>query len=189
MPPKVRVTRDDIIECAIKLVRENGADKLNARGLADALGCSTQPVFSNFASMDELKTELVASAYKKYKDFFESECSSGKYPTYKSSGIAYIRFAHNEKELFKLLYMRSRTESEKNSGFSDYDFVIDEIVSATGFSRDKAKRFHLENWIFVHGIAVMVATNYIDFNEDIISGLVTDVYNGLLLKYKEETYE
>lgn len=189
MPPKVKITKEDIIESAERLVREKGADALNARSIANALSCSTQPIFSNFASMEDLKAELLNDARQKYEDFFKIECSSGKYPTYKSSGMAYIRFARKEKELFKLLYMRSRTDSEKNDDFSDYEHIINEIVSATGFSYERAKHFHLENWIFVHGIAVMVATNYIDFNEDIISGLVTDVYNGLLLKYKEETYE
>ena len=35
--------------------------------------------------------------------------TDGKYPPYKASGIAYIQFAKEEKELFKLLFMRDRT--------------------------------------------------------------------------------
>ena len=50
MPPKVKITKEDIINAAVSLVRENGADALNARTVASLLGCSTQPVFSNFAT-------------------------------------------------------------------------------------------------------------------------------------------
>ena len=36
--------------------------------------------------------------------------AEGKYPPYKASGMAYIRFAKEEKELFKLLFMRDRSD-------------------------------------------------------------------------------
>ena len=55
MPPKVRITKEEIIGTCLALVRENGADALNARSIAAALGCSTQPIFSNFSSMEELQ--------------------------------------------------------------------------------------------------------------------------------------
>lgn len=55
MPPKIKVTRESIVATAVDLVRSEGAQALNARRIAAALGCSTQPIFSNFAVMDELK--------------------------------------------------------------------------------------------------------------------------------------
>jgi AcrR family transcriptional regulator len=48
MPPKVRITKEDIINAAIEIVRKDGAQAINARNLAAYLNCSTQPVFSNF---------------------------------------------------------------------------------------------------------------------------------------------
>ena len=62
MPPKVRVTKENIIKTATELVRQSGADAINARAIAKVLGCSTQPIFSNFATMDELKTAVIQSA-------------------------------------------------------------------------------------------------------------------------------
>ena len=62
MPPKVKITKEDIINAAVSLVRENGADALNARTVASLLGCSTQPVFSNFATMDELRLAVAEKA-------------------------------------------------------------------------------------------------------------------------------
>ena len=54
MAPKVKVSKEDIIKTTIELVREHGADFINARAIASALSCSTQPIFSNFNSMFNL---------------------------------------------------------------------------------------------------------------------------------------
>ena len=51
MPPKVKVSKEEIINTAISLIRKSGASAVNARSIAAELGCSTQPIFSNFASM------------------------------------------------------------------------------------------------------------------------------------------
>lgn len=40
MPPKIKVTQDQIILAAMNIVRESGIDALNARALAKHLDCS-----------------------------------------------------------------------------------------------------------------------------------------------------
>ena len=55
MPPKVKVTKEDIINAAVDIVRSSGAQSINARTVAATLNCSTQPIFSNFATMDQLR--------------------------------------------------------------------------------------------------------------------------------------
>ena len=62
MPPKVKVTREDIVDAALDIIRESGEDALNARAVASKLGVSTQPIFSNYESMDMLKKDAVAAA-------------------------------------------------------------------------------------------------------------------------------
>ena len=62
MPPKVKVTKASIIEAAVAIVQQSGDQAINARTLATALNCSTQPIFSNFASMDDLRLAVVEKA-------------------------------------------------------------------------------------------------------------------------------
>ena len=54
------VTVDLLEGCttALQLLREKGEDALTARSLADALNCSTRPLFTLWANMDELKHDL-----------------------------------------------------------------------------------------------------------------------------------
>ena len=52
MPPRSKITREMIIDAAYEIVRESGEGSLNARSIADRLGCSTQPVLYVFRTMD-----------------------------------------------------------------------------------------------------------------------------------------
>ncbi len=55
-------------------------------------------------------------------------------------------------------------------------------------SEDEAYLFHLESWLFVHGIAAMLATSYLNWDTDFISRALTDAYQGLKHRFtnKEE---
>lgn len=186
MPPKVKVAKEDIINAAVDIARNKGAQSINARSIAFALKCSTQPVFSNFATMDELRFAVVERADAICGDYVKREIERGKYPAYKASGIAYIRFAKEEKELFKLLYMRDRT-NETVLHTSELNDKMESIVQEnTGLNETDAKLFHLEMWAFVHGIASMVATNFTDIEWELISRMLSDVYQGMRKQYGME---
>lgn len=186
MPPKVRITKKDIIDTAVKIVTEQGDEAINARNVAHALGCSTQPVFSNFATMDKLRIEVVEQAEMLYKQYIEEEIKSGKYPDYKASGMAYIRFAREQKNLFKLLFMRDRTDEETDRHMNLNESMQKIVHDSTGLSGDGMALFHLEMWAYVHGIASMLATNYLDLDNELISKMLTDCYQGLKKQYKVE---
>ena len=183
MPPKVKITKEDIVKTAMDLVRTNGEECLNARAIAKALGCSTQPIFSNFDSMDTLRLAVIHYANNLSNEYIKKEIESGLYPIYKATGMAYIRFAKQEKQLFKLLYMRDRSLEHPNAP-SEFDSYIETIVqNNTGLSVKDARFFHLEIWVYVHGIASMFATGFLDLEWDLVSKMITDAYQGLRKQY------
>lgn len=183
MAPKVKVTRESIIEAAVEIVRKVGIEGLNARVLATALGSSTQPIFSNFSSMSQLTDELIAYAYRSYRKLIERIANEGKYPSYKSSGMAYIRFAKEERELFKLLFMRNTAGESEEKAFGGYDDIISNLARDLSLSQKDASSFHFNSWAWVHGVAVMAATGYLSLEEDVISGALSVVFNGLKAVY------
>lgn len=186
MPPKVRITREEIINAAFEIVREKGVSAVNARTVAAVLGCSTQPIFSNFATMEELHLAVVKKADNLYQKYTHREMEQGKYPPYKASGMAYIRFAKEEKELFKLLFMRDRTD-EVISEETEFNKQIEQLVREnTGLEGNDTKLFHLEIWAFVHGIATMFATDYFDMGWELVSNMLTDAYQGLRKQFNAE---
>lgn len=186
MPPKVKVTKEDVINAAVEIVRKSGEQAINARTLAAALNCSTQPVFSNFATMDELRLAVVARADALCSEYMRREVENGEYPVYKANGMAYIRFAKEEKELFKLLYMRDRSRESVPEETDEGDRMASIVHSNTGLSGVDAKLFHLEMWAYVHGIAVMFATGFLDLEWELVSKMLTDAYQGLRKQYGAE---
>lgn len=179
MPPKIKITKEDIIRVAVEIVRERGAEAINARNIATVLNCSTQPIFSNFENMEELKLSVVEASEKIFAEFVNREISKGEYTAYKASGMAYIRFAAEEKNLFKLLYMRDRTKEDKSSESELTNQMMGMVKDNVSLGDEMASLFHLEIWAFVHGIATMMATSYLELDYELISKMITDMYVGL----------
>lgn len=186
MPPKIKVTKDDIVNAALQIVRIHGAQAINARALATMLGCSTQPIFSNFATMDDLHLAVAQRADSLYREYQQKEISSNQYPVYKANGMAYIRFAKEEQELFKLLYMCDGSGAPIPDE-ADLFYSMKELVHHnTGLDNAGATLFHLEMWAYVHGIATMFATGYLDLDWELVSKMLTDSYLGLRKQYGME---
>lgn len=189
MPPKVRFSREEIIAAALDIVREGGMTALTARSLAARLGSSAKPVFGLFENMQEVQTEVMLAANTEYQSFLRTEMMRGIYKPYKASGMAYIAFARKEKELFRLLFMRDRTDEQIDAKDDSIDDIIAIISRNTGLSEEDARLFHLEMWIFVHGIATMIVTNYLDWEEEHVSRALTDAYEGLKTRWCGEEKE
>ena len=185
MPPKIKVTKDEIIKTAFSLCRNQGESAINARSIATALECSTQPIFSNFKAISELKEEVARYAYNEYLTFLDNEAKSGEYPEYKSYGMAYIRFAKEEKNLFKFLFMCDRSK-EKAAPSTDFLASVRLIMAQNGVDEHTAKLIHLEVWACVHGIATMLNTAFLELDRDFVSDMLTDVYLGVRKRHLEK---
>lgn len=183
MPPKFKFTREQILDGAVNVIRRDGVSGLTARALAAELGSSAKPIFGLFQNMEEVQREAVNAANAVYQSYLQGFMRDSEYPPYKASGIAYIRFAKEERELFKLLFMRDRTGEKIEEDREAIRPILAIIMKNLGLSEDAAFVFHLEAWLYVHGIATMMATSYLDWDMKFISKSLTDVYEGLKYRY------
>ena len=62
------------------------------------------------------------------------------------------------------------------------DFVRD----YTGLESDRARLFHLEMWTFVHGLATMMATGYLELDMGLVSMMLSDAYFGIKHRFEKE---
>lgn len=179
-------TREEILKVALDLTRRKGIKAVTARAIGNELGTSYRPICSYFANMADLQDAIIKAANDLYLAYLKEDMSSGKYPHYKASGMAYVRFAREEKQLFKLLFMRDRSAEDKSKTATESEMLIDLICKQVDISRENAKLFYLETWAYVHGIAVMIATDYFDWDEQLCSQSLTDMYQGLKYKYENK---
>lgn len=183
MPPKFKFTREQIVAAALEVTRKNGITGLTARGLAAELGSSAKPIFGLFQNMEEVQREVVSAANTLYQSYIKKGMADSKFPPYKASGIAYIQFAKEEKKLFKLLFMRDRTDEKIEENREEIRPILDLIMKNLGIDENEAYFFHLELWLYVHGIATMIATNYLEWDIEFIDKALTDAYQGLKNRY------
>jgi len=186
MPPKIKITPEEILDSAIQITRKKGIASVNARELAKSLGCSIQPIFRNFQSMDNLKMDL----YKRVENIFDNHMRSGMERhaiPFLGLGLAYIDFARTEDNLFKFLFM-----TDDFKGRSVFEMMEDEenrqvvgmISGATGLNLENAEELFIAIWVMTHGIASMVATDNSDFSEEQTKKLLMDTFLGLKYQYK-----
>ena len=185
MPPRIQYTKEQIMEAAIAVVRENGPEAFNARAVAQRLGCSTQPLFREFETMEALKEAVLQHANAIYNEYVARAAAQAEKP-YKAAGTAYIRFAEEERELFKLLFMRDRKDESTESEDGNIESYLQMLTKTLGITRKAAYDFHVRMWIYTHGMAVMTATGYLHFTDEQVSELRTEEFMALKERFRKE---
>jgi len=176
MPPIRKYEKETILSIAYKIVEKEGIGSINARRIARELGSSVQPIFHNFTSMEELNKALYERIYQKYKEcMLEGE----------GMGLAYIRFARDYPEFFKIIFMQQTPYSVETFIITDSlgDHVIKAGQKLTGLSYEEQKKFHSKVWIFTHGMACLVATKTVQIEENELSELLETTVRELLKGY------
>lgn len=180
MPKKAKITKEDILNCALKIVESEGSSSLSVRRIASQLSCSIQPIYYQFENFDALKKEVINRIFEIYHSMLLA--SKGKEKAYKEMGLQYIRFARMYPEYFKLLFMQKTSLNALD--FIETDNTLDDIlkegIKLTNFSYEEQKKFHIKVWIFTHGLATLVATKTIKISEDEISKLLESTVRELL---------
>lgn len=178
MPPTVRFTRDAVLHAACQLMRREGMEALNARAIAKELGGSTQPIFRLFTNMEDLHRELILYVARQYQAHAEADMAQSDSP-YIQLCTTYLLYGRDEPELFKLLFMRDRVSEGQYSDQTNFDLVFNIIKKETPLDDETALRFFERTWLFIHGLAVCIATKYIPCQDErYLISMVKEAYNA-----------
>ena len=178
MPPTVRFTRDAVLHAACQLMRREGMEALNARAIAKELGGSTQPIFRLFTNMEDLHRELILYVARQFQAHAEADMAQSDSP-YIQLCTTYLLYGRDEPELFKLLFMRDRVSDGQYSDQTNFYLVFNIIKKETPLDDETALRFFERTWLFIHGLAVCIATKYIPCQDErYLISMVKEAYNA-----------
>ena len=143
MPAVRKVSKEQIIDAAVEVLRDDGFSAINARSVAKKLGCSTQPIYFSFKNMDELKAALTQRAIELHTQRVRDSLRAheGSDSRYSSYGMGFVKFAAEEKQLFRWLYLEGEQPGAYQSDVLMQE-VIGVIVDEFGYAEDVARRFH-----------------------------------------------
>ena len=163
MPAVRKVSKEQIIDAAVEVLRDDGFSAINARSVAKKLGCSTQPIYFSFKNMDELKAALTQRAIELHTQRVRDSLRAheGSDSRYSSYGMGFVKFAAEEKQLFRWLYLEL--------GPYQNDVLTSEVISVIteefGYEEDVARRFHQDMVYFTYGLAILANTDHLHLTE------------------------
>ncbi|MGN0517746.1 MAG: TetR/AcrR family transcriptional regulator [Acutalibacteraceae bacterium] len=187
MPPKTKFTRDDIINAAFEIARQEGFDSVVARNVGKKLGSTVSPIFTAFENMEELKKEVYYLAKKRCSDYL---CECVKYtPAFKEFGIRWVQLAFNEPNLYRLVFLGEgealNSVDSIQAWFTDIiDMLVKESMQTFDISQEDALRLISQMIIHANGIAVFGMKHVASFDMAQTGRLLSEACIGLVIMYK-----
>ena len=184
MPAARKVSKEQIIDAAVDVLRDDGFSAINARSVAKKLGCSTQPIYFSFRNMEELKAALTERAIQMHTQRVRDSqrIHEGNDSRYSSYGMGFVKFAAEEKQLFRWLYL----EGEQLGPYQN-DVLTSEVISVIteefGYEEDVARRLHQDMVYFTYGLAILANTDHLHLTEAELREVFRREFRALIAIY------
>ena len=186
MAPKNKFTKKEMVNAAVQVVRKKGISALTAKALAEELGTSTQPIFTCFGTMDAAKAQVYIAA----EQIFDSYTTAGlkeKIP-FLGFGIEYLRFAKEESELYRLLFLTSPSNEKSDimrTIAHSQQLVRPSLTQIYKINAADADRYFRDLWLVVHSLATLIVTNSCPYNDKEIEQILTGFSISVCKSIKE----
>ena len=190
-PRNSQFSRDDIIEAAFRLVREKGWEGFSVVAVAKSIGGSTMPIYSQFGNVRELEDEVCRKAMDLLKERMLEERTGDKWI---DQAISYVRFAEEEKHLFRCLWDGRNVELCRELGTALNEFISGTLVDYplfVGLDALELKMIRLARMMFAQKLAYWLNTNSnylaekgIADSDDYIRRASKAIYDGFRLQFK-----
>ncbi len=175
MARTVTFSKEYLMKKSVEFIKKYGYSNLTVRELAKYIGCSTQPIFKNYANFELYKSDLKNYLRKDYEIFINKYIDLGNY-LYTIS-YAYSLYAKKEPNVFYSLFMTelagTRTIDEVLNTERNIK-TIEAIMKQYSISLDKAKSIYRDIRFYTHGIATQLCVKSIKLTDKELSCLIKD---------------
>lgn len=161
--------RNELIETGIKMVQQDGIEKLSLRKLASLCGVSEAAPYSHFANKEELLAAMQAHVTEKLMNCLKEAAEQTDNPdspmAILNMGKAYVLFFMEYPEYYSFLFMQQcvtidLTMKEKGEEFLPFRYFKDKafrVYRNEGMSEERIKYGIIAMWAKVHGIAAIAS--------------------------------
>lgn len=166
MPRSARITKELVLEHALRMLVRDGYASVNIKALAQDIGCSTQPLSWHFGTMENLRKELAVYALA-YADGKMRPASDSAFEAFTEVGAAYLDIAFDEPLLFRFLYLDGSGGycvggPESLAGSAENAELSRGIAAELGISEEQAALYLRNAIVFAHGVASLAASGVMD---------------------------
>ena len=168
MARKTTISKEIILDSALKMLIRDGYSSINIKTLAAEIGCSTQPIVWHFENMESFRKALALYALEYSKPKRKPKDAIKQF---ENLGMSFIKMAVREPNLFRFLYLdiSPNVKPYKLNDFSlsaDEDNMISGIAEQTGLSKAQVTSCIQNTIVYSHGLATMIATGILKISEE-----------------------
>jgi len=180
--------RAAVIAAGMKRLAEGDESELGLRALARDVGVSATALYRHFPDKEALLDALADEGLRRLGALQAQAWlkAGGASAGFKATGIAYVRFAHDEPALFRLSFTRKIPERYQNKGSdggSDggetaYNLLRAGVGEALPGVKDPDVAA-LHAWSLVHGLAMLILDRRIEWDEAKVADVVGLTFGGV----------
>lgn len=176
--------RAAVIAVGMQMLAAGDGEAIGLRALAREVGVSATALYRHFPDKESLLDALAQEGIRRLGAVQAQawlKAGGGK-AGFRATGIAYVRFAHEEAALFRLSFTR-RMAARKEDGSSDgsevaYNLLRAGVKEALPWA-ESPDRAALHAWSLVHGLAMLVLDGRVAWDEQMVDDVVGLTFGGV----------
>ncbi len=163
-PARASETEAAILEAARHLLAEGGLDAVSMRAVASRIGLSATSIYNYFDNKQALVDRVVRQGFERFDEYLREAAErvpKGSADRVYALGEAYIRFALENQEYFKVLFTlradrpREIEELPEGGGYYVLRQSVEEAMESGAFRRNDPDLVVLYLWAHVHGLVTL----------------------------------
>jgi AcrR family transcriptional regulator len=166
-PVRVAGTEAAILEAARDLLAEGGLAALSMRGVASRVGVSATAIYNYFENKQALVERVVTQGFERFSGYLRGaivDLPVGSAERLKALGEAYIRFALENREHFRVIFAsHAETPQEigelpDGGGYALFRQTVVDAMGAGTIREADPDLVVLYLWTHVHGLVTLLLT-------------------------------
>ena len=184
MGRKTQITKEMILETALKMLIRDGYASITVKNLAAEIGCSTQPIVWHFDNMNGFWRAFLEYCIAYTKSQF-TVWNGSVDEMLAETARGYIKIACNMPNLFRYVL------ANKGPECNDFDVVqalqldntrriIELLGEEKGLSEEQAASFLMNFEFYIHGVASYTASGFCHYPEEEIVAMANRAKDAFL---------
>lgn len=167
--------KESLILKGLQILKEDGIESLSLRKLALELNVTVAAPYRHFKDNEELLSAIAVEGFVLLKEKLEEVVK--KYPNqflkqFQESGIAYVEFAIQNEEIFRLMYgskIKDHSKHENLKKIGDESFYVLHLIIKDSQEAGIIKKTNTESivlaaWSLVHGLSILIIDKQLNFS-------------------------
>ena len=169
MGRKTQITKEVILEAALRMLIREGYAAITVKTLAAELGCSTQPIVWHFENMAGFRRAFFAYCVDYARSQF-AVWNGSLDDLLTETARGYITIACNMPNFFRFVFVDNQEECKGSEAVQKLQMnntkkIGELLCREKGLTEEKAEAFLMNYEFYIHGIASYTASGFCNYPE------------------------